>query len=88
MRLELWLWGRLQLSVFLGVALPILVWCLVAMWLRTFTAGFRPGGRKPDAWVASGEVGGPQHGFACCCPWPGGPGRGQRSAVGEAAAVC
>ncbi|MDD8052022.1 MAG: hypothetical protein PHG55_11815, partial [Verrucomicrobiota bacterium] len=49
--------------------------------------GSGPGGRKPGARGASGEVGGPQHSFACCCTGPGGPARGRRSAMGGGMAM-
>ena len=60
---------------------------VVAVGLRTFGAGV-PAWR-PEAWGlrAPGEVGGSQHAFACCCPGPGGPGRGQRSDGGGALAM-
>ena len=48
-------------------------------------SGLAAGSLRPAG--ASGEVGGSQHDFACCCPGPEGPGRGRRSAVGGAVAV-
>jgi hypothetical protein len=36
---------------------------------------------------APDEVGGPKHGFACCCTGPGGPARGRRSAMGGGMAM-
>ena len=53
------------------------------VWCRG--SGLAAGSLMPPE--ASGEVGGAQHAWACCCTGPGGPVRGRRSAVGGALAM-